>query len=269
VHDLLEARNHLLKAGDTEDADQVTEQAFGKLFTWGAWDQATSLIHDTLAWLQTESSRQATWIGRLGNLAQARGDYEEAARQYQRSLDISERLGDQADMASSRHGLGILARDRGDYEEAARQYQRSLDIFERLGDQARMADIYHQLGVLAQERGDYEEAARQYQRALDIFERLGNPARMATVYSQLGTLEKDRGSSPISAITWAVKALGIRLRLGIPEARINLRRLAEYRLELGAGPFVSVLTQVADNTDLAETITSLLDQMDNSGDGTA
>ena len=27
VHDLLEARHHLLQAGDTEDADQVTEQA--------------------------------------------------------------------------------------------------------------------------------------------------------------------------------------------------------------------------------------------------
>ena len=102
VHDLLEARHHLLQAGDSEDADQVTEQASGELHTWDAWDQETSLIHDTLARLQTGSSRQATWIGRLGNLARARGDYEEAARQYQRALDIFERLGDQAGMAGGR-----------------------------------------------------------------------------------------------------------------------------------------------------------------------
>ena len=83
-------------------------------------------------------------------------------------------------MASSYHQLGILAQARGDYAEAARQYQRSLDISERLGNQAGMATSYHQLGILAQDRGDYEEAARQYQRSLDIKERLGNQAGMAT-----------------------------------------------------------------------------------------
>jgi tetratricopeptide (TPR) repeat protein len=39
-------------------------------------------------------------------------------------------------MANTYHQLGILAWARGEYDEAARQYQRALDIFERLGDQA-------------------------------------------------------------------------------------------------------------------------------------
>ena len=119
-------------------------------------------------------------------------------------------------MAASYHQLGILAQDRGDYDEAARQYQRSLDINERLGNQAGMASSYHQLGILAQDRGDYDEAARQYQRSLDINERLGDQAGMATSYSQLGILEKDRGGPAATAITWHVKALAIRLRLGSP-----------------------------------------------------
>ena len=51
-------------------------------------------------------------------------------------------------MASTYHQLGILAQDRGDYDEADRQYQRSLDIFERLGNQADMATSYSQLGIL-------------------------------------------------------------------------------------------------------------------------
>ena len=51
-------------------------------------------------------------------------------------------------MASSYHQLGILAQDRGDYEEAARQYQRSFGINERLGNQVGMATSYSQLGIL-------------------------------------------------------------------------------------------------------------------------
>ncbi len=264
VHDLLETRYHLLQAGDTEAAAEVTEGICLQLETWGAWDQEAALIHDTLARLPADSLRRAAWIHHLGILAQARGDYDEAARQYQRSLDINERLGNKAGMADSYHNLGALAQARGDYDEAARQYQRALDINERLGNQAGMADSYHNLGILAQARGDYDEAARQYQRALDIDERLGSQAGMATSYSQLGNLEEERGDSLAAAVTWHARALVIRLRLGVPQAENNLRRLAAYRRELGAGPFTGLLTQAAGDTDLAETITSRLGQLDDS-----
>ena len=429
VHDLLEARHHLLQAGDTEKAGQLTEGICLQLHTWGAWDQEAALIHDTLTRLPAYSPRRTAYLHHLGILAQARGDYEEAARQYQRSLDIDKRLGDQAGMASSYgqlgilahrrgdyeeaarqyqrsldinerlgnqagmarsyhqlgrlaqdrgdydeaarqyqrsldinerlgnqagmansyhqlgilaqdrgdydeaarqyqrsldinerlgnqagiagsyHQLGILAQDRGDYDEAARQYQRSLDINERLGNQAGMANSYHQLGILAQDRGDYDEAARQYQRSLDINERLGNQAGiassyhqlgrlahrrgdydeaarqyqrsldinerlgnqadMATSYSQLGNLGADRGAPAAAVIAWHVRALAIRLQLGVPQAVNNLRRLVAYRRELGAEPFTGLLAQATEDTELAETITSLLDQVDAAGDGTA
>jgi tetratricopeptide (TPR) repeat protein len=182
VHDLLEARHHLLAAGDTEDAGQVTEEICLQLDTWGAWDQEASLIHDTLARLPANSPRQAAWI--------------------------------------------------------------------------------HHLGILAQHRGDYDEAARQYQRALDLFERLGDQAGLAISYSQLGILEADRGGGAGLAIGWHVKALAIRLRLGVPQARIDLRRLAALRGELGPGRFAGLLAQASGDTGLAETITSLLGQLD-------
>jgi len=241
IHDLLEARHHHLQAGDIEDAGQVTEWICSQLYTWGAWDQEASLIHDTITRLPAGSDHLSAWIHELGMLAQDRGDYDEAARQYRAALDIferlgnqaglaggyhqlgnvaylrgdydeaarqyraslaiNERLGNQAGMASSYHQLGMLAQDRGDYDEAARQYRASLDINERLGNQAGMASSYHQLGILAQDRGDYDEAARQYRASLAINERLGNQAGMATSYHQLGILEADRGSAD-AAIAW-------------------------------------------------------------------
>jgi tetratricopeptide (TPR) repeat protein len=429
VHDLLEARHHLLQAGDTEEASQVTELVCVQLHTWGAWDQEASLVHDILARLPADSPRQPAWIHQLGilalargdyneaarqhqhavetferlgdevgmaasyhqlgMLAQGRGDYDEAARHYQRSLDTKEQLGDQAGMANSYHQLGVLAHLRGnydeaarqhqralgirerlgyqadtadtyhelgmlaqahgdydeaarhfqralgirerlgdqagmadgyqalavmaqihgDYDEATRQYQRALDILERLGDQADMAIAYSNLGVLAQERGDHDEAARQYQRALaiserlgdqvgvarahhnlgvlaqergdhdeaarqylhalDLNERLGDQAGLAYNYSQLGDLEKERGGSVTVAITWHIKALVIRLRLGVPEAAHDLVRLAAYRRELGVEPFSGLLARAVGATDMARAIASLLDQVDKSNYGTA
>jgi tetratricopeptide (TPR) repeat protein len=65
-------------------------------------------------------------------------------------------------MAAGYGSLGILAHARGDYDEAARRYQRSLDIRERTGDQDGMATTYSNLGLLAQVRGDYEAAADRH-----------------------------------------------------------------------------------------------------------
>jgi tetratricopeptide (TPR) repeat protein len=163
--------------------------------------------------------------------------------------------------ADTYHQLGMLAQARGDYDEAARQYQRSLDIRERLGDQAGMAGTYHQLGMLAQDRGDYDEAARQYQRSLDINERLGNQADVATTYSQMAFLEAERGGSAEQAITWNVQALGIRLRLRLPQAVINLHRLTGYRDQLGSERFGSLLAQATGDADQAEMILSVLTQL--------
>ena len=50
---------------------------------------------------------------------------------------------------------------------------------------------------------------------------------------------------------------------------IDLRSLAALRRELDAEPFTRLLTQAAGGINVAETITSLLDQMDETGGGTA
>jgi tetratricopeptide (TPR) repeat protein len=80
----------------------------------------------------------------------------------------------------------MLAQDRGDYDTAEPLYRRALDISERIGDQAGMASGYHQLAMLAQDRGDYDTAESLYRRALDIFERIGDQADAATSYAALG-----------------------------------------------------------------------------------
>jgi hypothetical protein len=45
-----------------------------------------------------------------------------------------------------------------------------------------------------------------------------------------------------------------------------LRRLSAWRRELRTGPFTSLLAEAVDDTELAATVTSLLDQWDNADD---
>ncbi len=52
----------------------------------------------------------------------------------------------------------------------------------------------------------------------------------------------------------------------LPQAEIDLRRLAAYRSGTGPGPFTSIVAHAAGSPDLAEAITSLLDQLDQTDD---
>ena len=141
-------------------------------------------------------------------------------------------------MATSYHNLGILAQDRGDYDEAARQYQRALDINERLGNQAGMATSYRQLGILAQPAATTTKPNAATNEPSTSSSGSATRPSMATIYSNLGNLERGpwRCSCP-QPTAWHVKALVIRLRLGVPQAESKSIALGRpYRRELGAGP---------------------------------
>ncbi|MGI5241933.1 tetratricopeptide repeat protein [Dactylosporangium sp. CA-139066] len=233
LHDLFEARYHLLAAADLEGADSVTGTLVRRLVEIGGWDQATNLIHQTLQWLPAGFPQYPGYIQGLGNLAYGRGDYAEAERLYrqalamlgplgdeigvaaiehqlgmlamarrdyveaearfQRSLTIEQRQGNVAGVATSRLQLGVLAQVRRDHTEAESQYEQALAAFEQVRDQAGIASVHGQLGSIARERGDYAEAARRYRQALAIFDHLGNRPDLASTYHLLGMLAQDQG----------------------------------------------------------------------------
>ncbi|MGH3621174.1 MAG: tetratricopeptide repeat protein, partial [Sciscionella sp.] len=132
LHDQLEARYHLLAAGDLDEAVTTTEHICARLDQIGAWDHETELVHDTLHRLPADSPRRAASYHNLGILAQARGDYPQAERRYQQSLNINEHVGNQAGMATSYGQLGLFRAKQGKPEEAVSLQLRSLAIHARL-----------------------------------------------------------------------------------------------------------------------------------------
>jgi len=72
----------------------------------------------------------------------------------------------------------------------------------------------------------------------------------------------ERGGPSAEIVAWHVRALAIRLRVGVPQAVNNLRQLLPYRRELGAESFAALLAQISEDVELVEAIPGLLDQVD-------
>jgi tetratricopeptide (TPR) repeat protein len=234
IDQLLEARYHHHAVGETDQAVKASDQAVSQLQTWGQYGRAAEICRETLAWLAPGSWEAALFEGKLGMLAQLRGDYDIAKSLYEEALEIYEQLGDQAGISFNTHQLGILAQRRGDYDTAERHYRRSLEISERLDDQWGMATSYGQLGRLAQDRQDYSAAETSYRRGLEIFERLKDEKGMANSYHQLGMLAEDQGDY-VAAESLSGQALDIFDRSGnqqgLAASYHQLGRLAQHRAD--------------------------------------
>ena len=127
LHDLVEARYHLLEAGEIAQAWRLTEIACCQLHARGDFGQEATLISDTLGRLPEHSTERAGWIFELGRIAQARTDHAVAEGCFKQALDMFAAAGDRAGVSRCHYSLGVLAQARGDYAEAELCYRQSAD----------------------------------------------------------------------------------------------------------------------------------------------
>jgi tetratricopeptide (TPR) repeat protein len=135
------------------------------------------------------------FLGTIGLIYDARGDYDNALKHYQESLRIAEQLGNLSIKAVYLNNIGMIYRVRGDYENALKHYQEALRIAEQLGNLKGKAAYLNTIGQTYKDRGDYENALKHYQEALRIAEQLGNLSNKATYLNNIGAIYDAREDS--------------------------------------------------------------------------
>jgi tetratricopeptide (TPR) repeat protein len=211
----------------------------------GDLDAAERMYLEILEILEAEpesdstQQRRSVTYHQLGNIAQRRGRRQEAEGWYRRALEIEERLGERADLASTSHQLGSVAHELGRFEEAEQWYHRALSITEELGNLPAFRTSCHQLGTLALDRHQHEAAEDWYRRSLDIAEQIGDRNAIAETSHQLGMLAHARGRFG-EAENWYQRSLAIEELLG------NQHGIAGTSHQLG------LLAQDQDHLDDAE-----------------
>lgn len=178
---------------------------------------------------ERENLALAAVLCRLGSIRYQLGDYDEARRLYQESLNIAQDLVDKDKVSWSLHNLGILAQDTGNYDEARRLYQESLKIDRDLGDKSGVSRSLHNLGMLAQYTRNYDEARRLYQESLKIDQDLGDKSGIALSLDQLALLEEMQGNIKV-ALELTIQAEAIFKEIG-ENHHAEMARLLKERLK--------------------------------------
>jgi Tetratricopeptide repeat len=125
IHGLLDARHHLLEAGDAGRACDLTGIVCAQLHAWGDLDGEAALASDMLRRLPESSVRRASLLYVLGKTAQVQQDYAAAERSYEEALQVFETAGDGQGVSRCHHGLATLAQARGEYAHAELSYEQA------------------------------------------------------------------------------------------------------------------------------------------------
>lgn len=134
-----------------------------------------------------------------GNLAQARGDFEEAERLFLRAHEIftDTRGPSHPDTMLATNNLAVLYADVGRLEEALPLFEAYLTFLEqtRGADHPDTGLARNNLGRMYQARGDHETAREMFEQALASIEEGRGPdhPEAATVLTNLAGLHLDRG----------------------------------------------------------------------------
>ena len=148
-----------------------------------------------------------------GNLQADLGEWDHALENYQESLAILERLGDDYSMAVAKNNLANICYRRGDWTEALENYRQSQEGFAKEGDDKSQASVLSNMASLCYKRGEWSRALECYQESLDLFERLEDMAGAAQVLGNLGNFYHRRGERSLAKEHF-LRGLEILKRLG-------------------------------------------------------
>jgi len=84
----------------------------------------------------------------MGNVAQMRGDLDEAMRLYRESYELTIQIGLPDGQATQLGNMGFVARLRGDIDGARAFWEQSLALFSEIGAQPMIEKIQSLLGAL-------------------------------------------------------------------------------------------------------------------------
>lgn len=194
---------------------QVLNQRCGVAYRLGRWQEAETLIAESLAIrrrLNVEPSDLAPAINNLATIRLQRGLYDEAEAGYLEVLEIRKKaFGEHsAEVASSLYALGALEFDRGALTKAERLLRRALRLQMELQEppMSRIASVQGTLARVHQEQGRPRDAEALIRSALAIRQKIlpaGHPD-IALSRRDLAAVLLDLGQSA-TALVLAKEAL--------------------------------------------------------------
>ncbi|MBI5160105.1 MAG: protein kinase, partial [Micrococcales bacterium] len=159
---------------------------------------------------QNRPSLRAEGLGALGRVARQRGQLARAWLQLRRAERIALRAGARKVLAGARRHMGRLLGDRGELDRAAECYRLGLADFDAVGDEEGAAFCSWGIATLARKAGRHDDTVRQLGDARRRFEKCGSRMGVALCVNLLGEVARFRGQMDEAELHYRSALAGFR-----------------------------------------------------------
>jgi tetratricopeptide (TPR) repeat protein len=184
----------------------------------------------------------ATYIN-LGFLAEDKGNYPEALKNYVYSLEVKESIrlpnGDMADkngVADSYLAIGNIFYYQGIYSEVLKNYFAALKIYESINNKLGIANTFDNIGCVYYDQGNYRQSLKNHLASIKLFEEIGNRKGVAYAYNNVANNYYMLGNS-MKAIEYHKRSLDIKEEINDRSGiTISYNGLGSVYMDLGNYP---------------------------------
>jgi tetratricopeptide (TPR) repeat protein len=181
----------------------------------GQYQQAIKFLQQSLDIAREigNQNEQAAPLCNLANVYYSLGRYQQAIEFLQQSLDIAREIGDRHGEAICLGNLGNTYGLIGQYQQAIEFHHQSLDIAREIGNRQQEAGPLAGLGLAYQSLGQYQQAIKFHHQSLDIAKEIGNRNGEAKSLGNLGIAYESLGQYQ-QAIEFHHQSLDIAKEIG-------------------------------------------------------
>lgn len=164
-----------------------------------------------------------------------RGDIHNALECYEKSLKLSEEIGNKKAAAAALNNIATIHFYQGELNTALEVHFKSLKIRVEIGDKSGISYSLNNIGFVYDKQENYEKALDYYQRSLKLRQELGNKGGVANTLDNIGSIYLKQGDYE-QALNYNIKSLSIRKNIndiaGIAKSFINIGNNLYQKAEL-------------------------------------
>ncbi len=190
----------------------------GRIYSeMGQWVEANRLLQNSIDIMHTVNDKGSAALSQLqmAKIAYRKGEYGRAQEIFKIALENSQLVNDFFSTATINNHLGTILRMQGKYEKAFEHFQKSLIDFQSIQDKRGTAESLNNLGVVHLRSYRLRDAIAYFEKALEMCHDSGNLPLMAFVYLNKGEFYAEVGDY-VMATNACGRALEILVRLKNP-----------------------------------------------------
>jgi serine phosphatase RsbU (regulator of sigma subunit)/Tfp pilus assembly protein PilF len=149
----------------------------------------------------------------IGGIYYNKANHDEAINYYNKSLTLSDKIGNKRGIANTLYNIGIIYFDKGDQEKAISSYTKSLEMCEEIENKKGIAQALNSIGVIYAYQGNHVKAIKNYTQSLKIAEEIGFKKGIASYLKNIGLIYYDQGDF-VNALDYYNQSLEIKREIG-------------------------------------------------------